>query len=255
MKKIAFSLSVFIFLFIPQISLAQNKVLQADLPNIASKNDKNKTAIPKTVNLTKPEESKNELVNSLLGNSGKKPSSLMFDEEEIDNIDKAVDALRSGQTLTIDDSEMTDEERKVKIEKDKKAENDARKATEENEKSYIYLASILYYSPHDWTIWVNNTKISSADNNPKKELYVRAINADLVKIRWTISLSKWKILSGRTVEEVAPKVNAENQVEVEFILKSNQTFILGSNSIIEGHAKVSNKQKFKTSATVPQKKK
>ncbi len=64
--------------------------------------------------------------------------------------------------------------------------------------------------------------------------------------------TKWKIISGKKSEELAPKINSLNQVEVEFELKPNQTFTLGTNSVSEGRqiyksSKSSNSNKNKKS--------
>ncbi len=227
MKKNIFLLIIFLLtpliaLANPTTVLAQNSIEKGNLPDLNASKKTEAQLILKTINLTTQDGSKNELVNTLLGTN--KPVSLMFNEEENDKIEKAVDSFKSGQALVLDEND-----------KDKTDGKEDKKTAQENEKSYVYLASILYYSPHDWTIWVNNTKINSAENNPKKELFVKAINQDSVKIRWAIGMSKWKILSGNN-SDVMPKVNAENQVEVDFVLKPNQTFVLGSNNVVEGRA-------------------
>ena len=73
------------------------------------------------------------------------------------------------------------------------------------------------------------------------------IYPDRAKIIWSLSVSKWKILSGKKSEDEAPQLNAKNNVEIEFILKPNQTFILSSGRIVEGRAVV-NKELAKGAA-------
>lgn len=99
--------------------------------------------------------------------------------------------------------------------------------------SSVYLGSILYRSKDDWTVWINDQKISSRDNNKENELYIKKIDAEKAEISWTMSISKWKILTGNRFTENAP-LNANNQVEFNFILSFNQTYILNTNEVVEG---------------------
>lgn len=171
------------------------------------------------------------LANFLMGN---KVGSLMFTDDENSNIDRAVDSLKNNQVYTPEETE--EEKAAIDPEAKKEAPKVEEKKSDENEKSYIYLASIIYFTPQDWVVWVNEQKITPKTNSRGKELYLRSVQKDRVDVMWTISISKWKILSGRKSETSAPKINANNQVEVNFSLKPNQTFILSTNSVVEGKA-------------------
>ena len=173
----------------------------------------------------------NDLVSVLLGTG--KVTSLMCDDEELSDVDRAIESFKNDQTFVPgQDPNSAD----AKKEKDKKAKD--LEAEDENEKSYIYLASIIYYSPKDWAVWINNQKITSETNKNSKELFVKEIYSDHAKILWSLSISKWKILAGKKSDDAAPKLNAKNNVEIEFNLKPNQTFILGSGHVVEGRAVV-----------------
>jgi len=172
--------------------------------------------------------SNNSLANMLLGN---KMTSLMFNDEENGNIERAVESLKNNQVYSPGEDEG---ETKAKAEADKKKTEEKT----ENEKSYIYLASIIYFTAKDWVVWVNEQKITPATNKKEKELYVTSVHKDKVSIRWTISVSKWKILSGAKLDAPAPAVNEDNKIVVNFDLKQNQTFILSANSVVEGKAVV-----------------
>jgi hypothetical protein len=156
-------------------------------------------------------------------------TSLMFDDEENSNIERAVESLKNNQVYSPGENEGDAKTR---------AEADRKKAEEktENEKSYIYLASIIYFTAKDWVVWVNEQKITSTGKKKEKELYVNSIHKDKVSIRWTLSVSKWKILSGAKLDAPTPVVNEDNKVVVNFDLKQNQTFILSANSVVEGKA-------------------
>jgi hypothetical protein len=161
----------------------------------------------------------------LLGN---KVTSLMFDEEENSNINRAIDSLKNNQVYAPEGTQANDQKEEISPEDQ----------VQENEKSYLYLASIIYFSPKDWAIWINDQKITPESNKKENELYVKFVERDSVKFLWKLSVTKWKILSGKVSEQLAPKVNQNNQVEVNFTLKQNQTFILSTNSVVEGKAVV-----------------
>jgi hypothetical protein len=170
---------------------------------------------------------------------GAEIKSLMFDDEEIANIDRAVESLKNNQIYIPTDDEsqknLTEEEKKKKEEEDKKKSSQS----EDNEKSYIYLASIIYFTPKDWAIWINQQKITPETNKPTNEFYLTSVKKDSVKILWKLSLSKWKILSaGSKNEGTPPATNKDNQVEIEFELQQNQTFVLSSRTVVEGRAVV-----------------
>ena len=173
----------------------------------------------------------------------KKASSLMFDDEENSDIDRAIDSLKNNQVYSPEGTaaseeggkNLNEEDQKKKSEADK-LKKEAEEKEKENEKSYIYLASIIYFTPNDWAVWINQQKITSENNQKDRELYLKSVQKDRVKILWKLSISKWKILSGRKSEEFAPKINKDNQVEVEFELRTNQTFILSTANIVEGRA-------------------
>ena len=94
----------------------------------------------------------------------------------------------------------------------------------------------MYFSEKQWSLWINDKKFIASANAVENELYFKNISQDRATIVWKLSISKWKILSGKKSEEYAPKINENNQVEVEFTLKPNQTFILGLNKVADGRA-------------------
>ena len=94
----------------------------------------------------------------------------------------------------------------------------------------------MFFGQNNWSAWVNDKKYTSSNNKETEEIFLKEISQDKIIILWKLSISKWKILSGKKSEELAPKINTNNQVEVEFTLKPNQTFILGSNKVVDGRA-------------------
>jgi hypothetical protein len=147
----------------------------------------------------------------------------MFDDEENSNIDRAIESLKNNQLYSPEVKESQPE-----ILKSDKQPN------QESEKSYIYLASLMYFTPKSWVVWVNDQKITSETNDKNKELFIKSVKKDQVSLVWKLSLSKWKVISGKDSENSAPKVNSENQVEISFELKPNQTFSLSNKGVSEG---------------------
>ena len=172
-------------------------------------------------------------ISKILGDAGEPNITvLMFNDQEEANINRAIDSLKNNQIYVPEGLEKQ-EEKVVEEDPEKKEENEI----EENEKSYIYLSSVIYFSANDWVIWLNDQKISTSTNNEQKEIYVSNADKDRIKIRWKMSLTKWKILSGKKDETLAPRLDFDsNTVESEFELRPNQTYILGSNSVVEGKA-------------------
>ena len=247
-----------IFLSFEAFCQERSALLEKNLPdNLEQKNsptEKQTTEVgdnplpspTKDALLSKSEES-NGLASLLLG---KKPASLMFDDEEISNIDRAVESLKNNQIYVPEgeDSLLQDESSKAKAELERIQKE---KESQENEKSYIYLASLMYFNPKDWVIWINENKITSKNNAKEKELYVESVQKDQIKILWKLSVSKWKIISGYSSEGAIPKTNENNQIEIRFSLKPNQTFVLSTNTIVEGKALIAlmkKKEEEKSSA-------
>jgi hypothetical protein len=163
-----------------------------------------------------------------------KIKSLMYDEEQFNNIEKAIEAMRNNQSFTPEGAEakkQSAEEAKKQAEEIKTLEE-----SEDNVKSYVFLSSIMYFGEKQWSLWINDKKFIANSNSNENELFFKVVSQDKATIVWRLSISKWKILSGKKSEEYAPKINENNQVEVEFTLKPNQTFILSSNKVVDGRA-------------------
>lgn len=204
---------------------------QAPTDNIAPLDDgnniNNKNALNAAANKIK------DTIGNILLN--KKATSLMFDDKQNSNIERALESLKNNQAFVPEgeEGELSEEEQKKKA---ALTEAEAIKVQQENEKSYIYLASIIYFSPQDWVVWINDKKITSQNNAKDKELFIKYVQRDRVSLTWKISLSKWRILAGRSSEEVPPNLNSNNEVVVHFELLPNQTFILSTNNVVEGKA-------------------
>jgi len=161
---------------------------------------------------------------------GGKVTSLMFSAEENTNIDNAVEALKNNQTYTPAE--------KAKDPNSPDSQKDSEKVIKEyeNEKSYIFLSSVMYFTASDWVVWINDQKITPETNKRDKELYLKSVQRDEVSVVWSMNATKWKILADRKMEDSTPQINADNKIQTSFSLKPNQTFILGLNKVVEGRA-------------------
>ena len=226
-----FFLLISIYLNFISLALAQNneeiaKSVNIDKISQINNNDISASAVKKAID---------EIF------STSKLKSLMFDDEQYSNIENAIEAMRNNQAFVPEGAELTkqsDEEAKKQAEEQKNVE-----ASEDNAKSYIYLSSIMVFSPQSWSLWINETKYMASSNKEDNELFFKDLSQDRVTVIWRLSISKWKILSGKKSEEYAPKINSANQVEVEFTLKPNQTFILSSNKVVDGKAYEGNRRR------------
>ncbi|MBU6140051.1 MAG: hypothetical protein KGP29_00640 [Proteobacteria bacterium] len=201
-------------------NLPSESIKKEDLTNLSTEDAPIKKLEVNKSTLIKKDDSSNNSIGSLLLN--KKVISLMYDDDQNANIDRAVDAFKNNKKFL---PEETDEQKEIANE-----EKDGAR----NRKSFIYLASILYLTKNDWVVWVNEQKITPSSNRPEKEIYLSSVKNDLIAITWKLSLSKWKILSQQGPEAETPELNESNQVVVKFELKPNQTFSLAENRIFEG---------------------
>jgi hypothetical protein len=168
------------------------------------------------------QEATTKIINNLPSSDGKnkKITSLMYDPDELSGIQSAIDSLKNDRVyVPAGESD------------DAKSKNDNKVG---NIRSYIYLGSILYFGPKNWAVWIDGKKITYEDNKSSNELYLTSVTSSSVDVLWKMSISKWKILSNKKNEDSIPKANSSNQIEINFTLKSNQTYSLRSGNVTEG---------------------
>jgi len=212
-----------LFVIIYFISISSNASSQdTDLSNQRPKND-----ISDNTNL-ELDNSNNSTLNDKNNaqNSNKKPppQSLMIDSDEEIFIKRAIFSFKSGEEMILDSDKIIEAEVEEVVEDPEK----------ENKNSFLHLSSIIYKNKNIWTIWLNNKKIKSSNNDPENEIYITDISNSHVSITWKMSLSKWKILSRVDSDQSAPEANEENQVVLNLKLKPNQTYAITDRSIREG---------------------
>lgn len=238
-------ISILALMLFCQNALAQEaeNFSENDLPNVSvdeapvKKLEVNKSTSP----IVKTKESIKDL---LLTN---KIVSLMFSKDQNDNIERALDAFNNHQEFV---PEETAKERAANASKlEEEAEKERERQIAENAKSFVYLASIIYFTSNDWAVWINDKKITYRNNDPDKEISLVSVRPGSVKVTWKLSVSKWRILSRQRSDAIPPNLNDDNQVEVDFELMPNQTFSLNTSEITEGRALIALLKKAPKSET------
>lgn len=119
-------------------------------------------------------------------------------------------------------------------------ENNEEMVTFNEEMKNIYLKAIMYISNNNWSIWINNNKISNTDNlKEDNEYIVKKINTNEVIINLNVSKTKWNYLnSSGTITNEDFSINEEkNKVNYIIKLHPNQTFVFSKNTVIDGKYK------------------
>lgn len=101
----------------------------------------------------------------------------------------------------------------------------------------IYLGSIMYYSPSNWSIWLNGKKITNAINAPSNVLYVAAIDRSHIRLIWKpASMTALnKVLNNRKI--ATPEVLDIGDSRVTVKMRPNQTFVPSLLAVFEGMVK------------------
>lgn len=145
-------------------------------------------------------------------------SSLLHEEEELKELDKVIEALKSGVQIKRKDLVIsTDEE----VDVDKQA-----KVTNTSGISF-YLNSIMFRANNNWVIWINGNKITHNSNDT--DLEIIKVREHYIKCRWRTGYSKLvKSLIRFREQGLMPDLTTvivhDNIATVEFVLKPNQSF-------------------------------
>lgn len=107
-----------------------------------------------------------------------------------------------------------------------------------------FLSSIAYRTPKDWTVWVNNTRITPKTNDG--ELKVVSVSPNRVSFTWSPSYIKAIVaridnkniapidaVIHRTVKPNSARIDRDNGV-ITFSLQQNQSFAAGYFWVFEG---------------------
>ena len=192
-----------------------------------------------------------------------KNKSIMFDEKDIEYIDNALKSFEKEIDLEIllpelfptddtieiveEDIEIIEEEDTEEILEEEVAEEEVIDViVEEVEeidvvKNY-YLKSLLYYSPDDWVVWLNDEKISKdskADLVKILKIDQTSVNIIIEDVDLSLYSSDWKEelykISGTDYFTDKKSIIFDSGRKLlSFVLKTNQTFIGETLEIVEG---------------------
>jgi hypothetical protein len=103
----------------------------------------------------------------------------------------------------------------------------------------LYLSSIVYYSPKNWSIRLNGKRVNATDNTVNNRFYVSKISRREIELVWTPSsisevANRWdQVTEGgkKTIDNVKID-NAKGKIILD--IRPNQTFVINTLDIREG---------------------
>lgn len=159
-------------------------------------------------------------------------TSVMWTTEEFKRINAALQAFSAGAPYERTDEFLNENQ------------TDADDKEEDTILYSVYLASLIYISPNNWSIWINNKKISNENASDNNEFKIMEITEEYVTIHWQISALKWDLILNQAGQSLAETPESEQEsgrmqedVVKIFTLKPNQTYIPVNETVIEGKVK------------------
>ena len=172
-----------------------------------------------------------------------KYNSLMFNEKEMDIINKLVESFdTSSEKISNNTNNVNKSDDLNGL---LKKNPDAKKVIAHDEVPTklpnIYVGSILYYSAKDWSIWINGNKYGAEYNNEKNEFYISKISRKEVELIWK---PKFSIIISNAWQRFAKNGKIPKHIDfdsqknvVTLLMRANQTFIPDKLIISEGFIK------------------
>ncbi len=169
--------------------------------------------------------------------------SIMFDNALVKSLDSALVEL----------SNMRSDDKKVNSKNNSSNSNDVKSildlATQNNISPSFYLGSIIFHSDNDWTIWINNKKITAEKRSDLKfiipQLECVNVNEDYVTFSWKSRMIDNLSPGWREKLSLVKNTNnyynenngitfKDNEV-ITFVLYPNQTLSVYDMDILEGY--------------------
>lgn len=99
----------------------------------------------------------------------------------------------------------------------------------------LYLGSIVYYSPTNWSIWVNGKKLTNTVNKESNAFYLKSITRSEVVLVWKPSTLQdmEKTWQDKTQKPAGVILDSPNRT-LTLTMRPNQTFIPNTLEIREG---------------------
>jgi hypothetical protein len=106
----------------------------------------------------------------------------------------------------------------------------------------LYLGSIVYYSPSQWSVWINGKKLVDKNNSPANEFYITDLTRTAIELIWhPKSLQQaptlWEQLTGNGAHPLPDITVNEKKGTITLHLHANQTFLPRRLAIREGLVK------------------
>ena len=172
-----------------------------------------------------------EKTDSVPASASKKPASLpssqiesmLFTNNEMQSIRAAINTYKSHVGTDMFNTERGDVQ-------------DSRAASQIYTYPQFFLDSLVYHSPTDWVVWVNNLKITQDTARANTDLTVEAINKNTVTIQWRpTSIDKSRAFASAAKNPPAPGITADKvKGTIQFTLHANQTFSSYVMRVLEG---------------------
>jgi hypothetical protein len=108
----------------------------------------------------------------------------------------------------------------------------------------LYLGSIVYYSPANWSVWINGRKLTNRNNLPTAEFYVDQISSSKIELIWHPPAlldtgATWERITNGGAQPPAGIVVDTGKGRITLQLHPNQTFLPAGLVIREGLVKSS----------------
>ncbi|MDR0572137.1 MAG: hypothetical protein LBG48_04770 [Rickettsiales bacterium] len=103
----------------------------------------------------------------------------------------------------------------------------------------VYLNSIFFISPNNWSVWINDKKISDKTNgiDGSEEFFVEKVSRNDATLVQRISRGMWRILNTDNPQSDGYNYRLNNEtkkIELIITLHPNQTFVVTKNQIFDG---------------------
>ena len=194
----------------------QNNNIQNNLNNQNNNNQTTNNVTNNTLN-----DNTNTETNESIKKIDRVYVSLMFTEENIQDIFKVLPASSTG----IPDQYSLGFANKNQNEGD---------GSDKRTNLSIYLNSIMYISDDAWALWLNGNKITNMNKN-NGDIQVLKVTPLYVDFMWKVSDLQWQVINKNNVIPKTNYVVNGDYVDLYFTLSPNQTYIPALNQILEGN--------------------
>lgn len=165
----------------------------------------------------------NNSVNTALDNYFTRQKSLLSTENEINLLNKVVAIYKKNSAMSNEELEQST------------INTDIMYDSYNYQTFILYLKSILFLSKDKWSVWLNNKKITNADNKNKNEFFIKDIDDKKIVLQWNISEFKWGYVNKmNNISHQRFKKLENGSIELTLVLYSNQSYLPFVDQVVEG---------------------